>query len=183
MAVSLYKWTLDRYHQAIEAGVFDDQAVELLKGEIVVMPPEREPHVYFSDRFAKQLQRRLGDRVQIREGRPIILPNDSEPQPDIAVVQPLDEVYLDHHPYPENIFLLIEYSNTTLKKDLEIKSSIYAESGIEEYWVVNLKDLQLTVFRHPTPNGYATELTFTEGTIAPSAFPDVEIEVRQLFSK
>ncbi|GAP96479.1 Uma2 family endonuclease [Leptolyngbya sp. NIES-2104] len=182
MTITRYKWTLDRYHQAIEAGVFDDQNVELLRGEIVVMPPEGEPHVYFSDRFSKRLQKRLGDLAQIREGRPIVLPNHSEPQPDIAVVQSLDAVYLEHHPYPENIFWLIEYSNTTLKKDLEVKAKIYAEAGIREYWVVDLKNLQLTVFRDPTATGYETEFNLSEGTIAPLAFPDLQIEVRQLFS-
>lgn len=182
MTVTLYKWTLGRYHQAIEAGIFKDQNVELLSGEIVVMPPEREPHVYFSDRLSKRLQTQLGNRAQIREARPIILPNNSEPQPDIAVVQPLDEVYLEHHPYPENIFWLIEYSNTTLKQDLEIKSKVYAQAGIREYWVVNLKDLQLTVFRNPAPTGYETEFSLSEGTIAPLAFQELQIEVRQLFS-
>jgi len=181
MTVTLYKWTLERYHQAIEAGIFADQNVELLRGEIVVMPPEREPHVYFSDRLAKRLQKQLDDRAQIREGRPI-LANDSDPQPDIAVVQPLDQVYLKHHPYPENIFWLIEYSNTTLKKDLEMKSKIYAEAGIRECWVVNLKDLHLTVFRNPTATGYEIEFNLNEGTITPLAFQDVSIEVHQLFS-
>jgi Uma2 family endonuclease len=182
MTVATYKWTIDRYHQAIEAGVFDDQPVELLKGELVVMPPEGEPHTYFSDRLSKVLQRLLGDRAQVRDARPIILPNHSEPEPDIAIVHPLDTVYLEHHPYPENIFWLIEYSKTTLNKDLTTKKEIYAEAGIPEYWVVNLKDLQLIVFRDLTPNGYQTELTLTEGAIAPIAFPDIQIEVKRMFS-
>jgi Uma2 family endonuclease len=182
MTVATYKWTLDRYHQAVAAGVFDDQSVELLQGELVVMPPEGEPHTYFSDRLSKVLQRLLGERAQVREARPITLPNDSEPEPDIAIVQPLDAVYLEHHPYPENIFWLIEYSNTTLGKDLSVKKSSYVEAGIQEYWVVNLKDLQLIVFRDLTPSGYRTELTLTEGTIAPVAFPDVQIEVKRMFS-
>jgi Uma2 family endonuclease len=183
MTVTLYKWTLDRYHQAIEAGIFEDQRVELLKGEIIVVSPEREPHTYFSDRCANRLRDRLRGRAQIREGKPIILPDDSEPQPDIAVVQPLDQVYLDHHPYPENIFLLIEYSNSTLKKDLEVKPKIYAEAGIQEYWVVNLQDLEVIVFRDPTQQGYQTKITLKEGAIAPLAFQDVPMEIQQLFSR
>ena len=183
MTVTLFKWTLELYHQAIEAGVFDDQNLELLRGELVIMPPEGEPHVYYSDRFAKVLLRLLAGRAQIREGRSITLPNNSEPEPDIAIVQPLDDVYLDHHPYPENIFWLIEYSRTTLAKDLGIKFEIYAEAGIREYWVVNLKDSELKVFRDPVGDRYQTELTLTEGAIAPLAFLDVQVEVRQLFSR
>jgi Uma2 family endonuclease len=182
MTVATYKWTIGRYHQAVDAGLFDDQAVELLKGELVIMPPEGEPHAYFSDRLSKFLQRLLGERAQVREARPITLPNDSEPEPDIAVVQPLDTVYLEHHPYPENIFWLIEYSNTTLGKDLTSKKEAYAEAGILEYWVVNLKDLQLIVFRDLTSSGYQTELVLTGGRISPNAFPDVKLEVKRMFS-
>jgi Uma2 family endonuclease len=182
MTITLAKWTLQDYHQMIAAGILDDRCVELLNGEIVEMPPEGEPHTYFSDRLSKVLQRRLGNRAQVREARPIILPNDSEPEPDIAVVQPLDTVYLEHHPSPKNIFWLIEYSKTTLNKDLTTKKDIYAEAGISEYWVVNLKDLQLIVFRDLTPNGYQTELTLTGGAISPVSFPDVQIEVKRMFS-
>ena len=183
MTLVTYKWTTDRYHQAVEAGVFDDQSVELLQGEIVLMAPEGTPHTYFSDRISKVLQRLLGERAQIRESRPIALPNNSEPEPDIAIVQPLDAVYLDRHPYPENIFLVIEYSNTTLNKDLGTKQITYAEAGIPEYWVVNLKDLQLIVFRHPTANGYQTKTVLTSGTISPLAFPEISIEVQRMFSR
>jgi Uma2 family endonuclease len=183
MTLVTYKWTTDRYHQAVEAGVFDDQPIELLQGEIVLIAPEGTPHTYFSDRISKVLQRLLGERVQIREGRPITLPNNSEPEPDIAIVQPLDAVYLDHHPYPENIFFVIEYSNATLTKDLGTKQLTYAEAGILEYWVVNLKDSQLIIFRHPTTNGYQTEMVLTNGTISPLAFPEVLIEVQRMFSR
>jgi Uma2 family endonuclease len=181
MTIALAKWTLADYHQMIVAGILEGRRVELLRGEIVEMSPEGEPHTYFSDRFSKWLQRQLGDRAQVREARPIVLLNDSQPEPDLAIVQPLDMVYLEHHPYPENIFWLIEYSNTTLTKDLGLKRDIYAQAGIQEYWVVNLKDLQLTVFRGLTPDGYQTELTLMEGAIAPLAFPDLQVEVQRLF--
>ncbi len=65
----------------------------------------------------------------------------------MAIVKPLGEVYLVHHPYPEDIFWIIEFSHSTLSKDLGDKKDIYAEAGIAEYWVVNLKNSQLLVFR------------------------------------
>ncbi len=183
MAAVTYKWTTDRYHQVVEAGFFDDQSIELLQGEIVLMAPEGTPHTYFSDRISKVLQRLLGERAQIRESRLIALPNNSEPEPDIAIVQPLDTIYLDHHPYSENIFLIIEYSNTTLNKDLGAKQINYTEALILEYWVINLKDLQLIVFRHPTANGYQTKTVSTSGPISPLAFPEISIEVQRMFSR
>jgi Uma2 family endonuclease len=85
----------------------------------------------------------------VRLAKPITLPNTSEPESDIAIVQRLGREYLEHHPYPDNIFWLIEYSESSLEKDLEIKRKIYAQVGIPEYWVVNLKRRQLIVFRDP----------------------------------
>ena len=109
------------------------------------------------------------------------MPNGSEPQPDLAIVQPLDTVYLEHHPDPVNIFWLVEYSYSTLNYDLGDKQIVYAQSEIPEYRVVNLKDLQLTVFQDPSPSGYRSVTNIQDGTISPLAFPNISIEVRRLF--
>ena len=180
MTVTTYKWTVERYHQAIEAGIFDDQSIELLRGDLVVMPPEREPHAYYNTEAADYIRTLLGKRVKIRDAKPITLPNNSEPAPDVAIVKPLGEIYLQHHPYPEDIFWIIEYSNATLSKDLGEKKDIYAEAGIEEYWVVNLKKSELKVFRDLKDKQYTTELTINKGTVCPLAFPDISVEVRRL---
>ncbi len=161
----------------IAAGILDDRRVELLKGEIVEMPPEGEPHAYFSSEAGEYLMRLLGDRAMIRHSKQITLPNDSEPEPDIAIVKRLGREYLEHHPYPENIFWLIEYSDSSLDKDLETKSKVYAEVKIPEYWVVNLKQRQLVVFRDPQDGEYAAKSTLMVGTIYPLAFPDVAVSV------
>lgn len=145
MTVTLAKWTVTEYHRMVATGILDERRVELLKGEIVEMSPEGEPHAYFSSEAGEYLSRLLGNRAMIRQSKPITLPNASEP--DIAIVQRLGREYLEHHPYPENIFWLIEYSDSTLDKDLQIKSKIYAEVGILEYWVVNLQRRLLVVFR------------------------------------
>lgn len=177
MTVTIAKWTVDEYQRMIAAGILDDRRVELLKGEIVEMPPEGEPHAYFSSVAGTYLVRLLGDRAMIRPSKPITLPNDSEPEPDIAIVQPLGREYLEHHPYPENILWLIEYSDSSLDKDLEIKTKVYAEVNICEYWVVNLKTRQLIVFRDPQDGEYASKSTLTGGIIYPLAFPDVPVSV------
>lgn len=180
MTITTYKWTIDRYHKAIEAGIFDDQSVELLQGEIVLMTPEREPHAYYSTEVADYLRKLLGERVKIRDAKPITLPNNSEPEPDLAIVKPLGKVYLEHHPYPEDIFWLIEFSQASLSKDLGEKKNIYAEAGIREYWVVNLQDLYLKVFRDLVNHSFTSELTLTTGKIACLAFPHIQIEVQRL---
>ena len=182
MSVTIAKWTIDEYHRIIAAGILDHRRVELLKGEIVEMAPEGEAHAYFSSEAGDYLSRLLGDRALIRAAKPITLPNNSEPEPDIAVVQRLGREYLQHHPYPENIFWLIEYSDSTLEKDLEFKSKVYAEAVIPEYWVANLKKRQLIVFRDPQDGEYTSKATLTQGTIAPVAFPDVTLLVSSIVS-
>jgi Uma2 family endonuclease len=182
MTVTLAKWTIEEYHQMIAAGILTDRQVELIKGEIVEMPSEGIPHAVYSSSTADYLRQLLGSHVTVREGHPITLPNDSEPEPDLAIVSPPLSRYLAHHPYPADIFWLIEYADASLKKDLGTKKAAYAEAGIQEYWVINLRACNLTIFRHPCSSDYETELTLTEGTIAPLAFPEVEIAVQRLFN-
>jgi Uma2 family endonuclease len=175
------KWTLEQYHQMIAAGVLDDQRVELLNGEIIEMPPEGEPHAFYTTTVGDHLRGLLGERATVRQGHPITIPaTQSEPEPDIAVVQPLGREYLRHHPYPENIFWLIEFSNSSLKKDLDPKAKAYAAAGIIEYWVVNLKAMQLVVMRQPVDGLYQSQVTLSDGNISPVAFPDVALSVRRL---
>ncbi len=182
MTITTYKWTIERYHQAIDAGLFDDEPVELLRGDIIVMPPEGETHAYYNSEVGDYLRALLGLRVKIREAHPITLPNDSEPIPDLAIVKPLGAVYLEHHPYPDDIFWLIEFSLATLSKDLNEKKAAYSEAGIAEYWVVNLKDREVSVFRDLENGCYITEKTFTTGLVSPLAFPDVQIQVQRLIN-
>jgi Uma2 family endonuclease len=76
MTVTTYKWTIERYHRAIEAGIFDDQPIELLRGDLIVMPPEREPHAYYNTEAADYLRTLLGERAKIRDAKPVTLPNN-----------------------------------------------------------------------------------------------------------
>ncbi|KAF3885319.1 MULTISPECIES: Uma2 family endonuclease [Nostocales] len=182
MTIITAKWTIDEYHRMIEAGILDDRKVELLKGEIVEISPEGETHAYSSHEASQYLTKLLGSRATVRQAKPITLPNNSEPEPDTAIVQPLGREYRVHHPYPENIFWLIEYSDSSLDKYLDKKSKIYAEVSILEYWVVNLKKLQLVVYRDPTDGEYATKFTLTTGTIQPLAFPGISVSVEEIIS-
>ncbi|MEO1207953.1 MAG: Uma2 family endonuclease [Cyanobacteria bacterium J06638_20] len=182
MTLALYHWTVDRYHTALDAGVFDNQAVELLRGNLVVMAPEREPHACYSSTGAEYLRQCLGDRAAVRETKPITLPNDSEPIPDIAIVRSPLRRYLDHHPYPMDIFWLIEYANTTLVKDLGEKKDTYADAGILEYWVVDLQNRRLRVFRDLQTGIYQAERSLTQDLVSPLAFPDITLEAQRLFS-
>ena len=181
MTATTAKWTLENYHCMIEVGLLEGRHVELLNGNIVEMPPKAPEHAYLGDEVGKYLRDLLGDRAQVREGHPVTLPNNSEPEPDLAIVKPLGQTYRQHHPYAENIFWLIEYANTSLNKDLDAKRKTYATAEIQEYWVVDLKHRQLKVFRTPSEGDYTLEETFIEGEISSLAFPDIVISVQLLF--
>jgi Uma2 family endonuclease len=175
------KITLEQYHQMVDVGILDDCPVELISGIIVEMSPEGTPHAHRSTTTGEYLREKLSNQAQIREGHPITLPDsNSEPEPDIAIVQRLGDEYAVHHPYPENIFWVIEYSNRSLGKDLGAKAGLYAAAGIPEYWVINLKKNILIVFRDPIDGKYQSRQEFTTGSIIPLAFPDVAIEVARL---
>jgi len=176
----LARISIEQYHRMVEAGVWDERQVELLNGIIVEMSPEGIPHANRRTKAQDYLAKVFGDAVQLRIAAPITLPDGSEPEPDISVVRRQDDEYDLHHPYPENIFWLIEYSNSSLEKDLGIKAEIYAAAGIPEYWVVNLKDNKLIVFRDPVDSNYQSQQEFMSGTISPLAFPTVAIEVTRL---
>lgn len=181
MNIAIAKWTLDDYHRMIEAGILIDRSIELLNGEIIEMSPEGEPHAYFSHEAAEYLTELLGNRATIRQGKPItIASSNSEPEPDLAIVQRLGREYLQHHPYPENIFWLIEFSQTSLLKDIHVKRQAYAAAQIPEYWVVDLQQSQLRVWRDPHGGDYRSEQVLTTGEIAPLAFPDLVISVQRL---
>jgi len=183
MTVTIAKWTLDQYHQMIEAGILIGQSVELLNGEIIEVSPEGPEHAQLSTDGADYLRELLGQDALIRDAKPITLPNsNSEPEPDIAIVQPLRNLYRTHHPYPEHIFWLIEYASSSLAKDLDAKRKAYARAEIIEYWVVNLKQRQLTVLREPSQGDYQSEITVNGEMLYPVAFPSVAVAVNRLLN-
>lgn len=183
MTLSTAKWTIEDYHRMIAAGILDNRQVELLNGEIIEMSPEGPAHANLSSNVADDLRGLLGNRAKVWEGHPITLPNHSEPEPDIAIVHRRTVGYSQHHPYPEHIFWLIEFVHSSLVKDLEHKSNLYAEAKIPEYWVVNLQKLQVVVFRSPIDNRYSSMQTLDNDIICPLAFPDISIAINRLLGK
>lgn len=178
---TLIKWSLEDYHQMIDAGILQNRSVELLAGDIIEMSPESPTHYNTAKRGTKYLEKLLGDRAEIRFNGPISLSN-SEPEPDIAIVQPPQSRYDDRHPGVEDIFWVIEVAQTSFKKDLEVKKAIYATEGIQEYWLLNLSTKTLIVFQEPQQDNYATKLELTEGDLSPLAFRDVTVSVARFLS-
>lgn len=148
------RFTLDEYHHLIELGFLtEDDRVELIRGELVQMAAKGTSHSVCNSKLVRELDRLVGDRVYIRGQEPIILPADSEPEPDVVIARGQPDDYLLNHPHPQDILLLIEVSDSTWQYDQTIKLSLYAENQIQDYWIVNLvatlaRTLQSTLSRY-----------------------------------
>jgi Uma2 family endonuclease len=177
---TLMKWSLEDYHNLIDNGLLADKNVELLEGELIEMSPESPLHSYVTRTGTQYLREKLKGLALIIEAHPITL-NNSEPEPDIAIVKPLSHGYKNRHPFAEDIFCLIEISNKTLNYDLNDKKRIYAKEGIKEYWVADINNRQIHVFLNPENNDYSVSKIISEGIIKTQAFPDLELVVEQLF--
>lgn len=177
-------WTVDEYYRMADAGILDpEERTELIDGQIIVMSAKKPPHSIVNQLAADYLRNLLSERAVIRIQEPVHLDYRSEPEPDIALVMHPLRQYLDHHPTPSEIFLLIEVADATLKLDTKRKAKIYAQTGIRDYWVVNAIAHQVHIFREPDGGSYAQKSVLgASETIRPLAFLDVEVELRQFFT-
>ena len=174
-----YKWTVEDYHQLVKTGLLEGKPVELLEGELIEMSPEEVPHSFTNRTVADYLRTLLKGKAFVSEAHPITLDN-SEPEPDIAIVRLPKDIYKQHHPYPEDIYWLIEVSNKTLEKDLKEKIITYARNSIPEYWVIDLSHKKVWVFTQPNLPSYSQVQELTTGNIFPLSFPNTAIAVKDL---
>jgi Uma2 family endonuclease len=134
----------------MDLGWFLGQSVELIRGEIIEMPNQKSGHYACIDKSAKRLELAFGPGFWVRTQAPIALGGDSEPNPDVSVVSGSRENYLSNH--PTTALLLLEVSDSTLRYDRKVKGGIFASAQIADYWIVNLVDRQVEVYRQPVPD-------------------------------
>lgn len=146
-----YRFTRDEYYRMAEVGFFQDERVELLDGEIIAMSPQLSPHAFSVTQLIYLLITTFGSTAVVRGQLPIVLNNWSEPEPDIAICQPDPHKYKHAHPRADQVFLVIEVAESSLRYDRTRKARAYAASGIPEYWIVNLVDRRVEVFTDPDP--------------------------------
>ncbi|MBE9066903.1 Uma2 family endonuclease [Leptolyngbya cf. ectocarpi LEGE 11479] len=180
MATTLTRWTVADYHHMIASGLLSGRHVELINGKIVDMAPELPIHRATYRRGVKYLEALLKDQAVVFSAAPITLPNDSEPEPDISIVQSPESRYDEHHPGPSDIYWLIEVSNSTLTYDLGEKANLYAQHGIQDYWVIDIANNQLWVHRQPQDGTYQSIEKYKSGTITPVTMPSIEIKIDRL---
>ncbi len=154
----------------------DDARVELLDGYLVSLPDMKQAHANRIKRIYDRMNNQFAARAEVFAQSPIELPSDGRPLPDIALFK-LGSVTDEHSPQPEDIYLIIEVAESSIHQDRNFKQSLYARDGIEEYWIVNLTNNQLEVYRNPEQERYANSFTVKAGqTITCLAFPEDTIE-------
>lgn len=179
----LKRWTVQDYHRMSEVGILPpDERTELLSGQITLMAAKGTPHVTALRLLATTLDTLLANEpVFVITQDPIQLDDFSEPEPDLAIVQGTIQDYVEHHPRPDQVYLVVEVADSTLKQDCEVKDKLYAQAGIADYWVLDLNNRQLHIYREPKSTGYTRHLILTEPNQAsPSTFPNLTLSLTQI---
>jgi Uma2 family endonuclease len=168
----------DQYISLAREGFFDNERLELIDGAIIPMPPPIGPlHDATVQRLNRLLLRALDPRAAIRIQGSFAASDHSQPQPDVAVVPPGD--YFDDH--PDQAWLIVEVADTSLGRDRGVKARLYAESGVSEYWVADLKAGLIEVHTTIVAGTYARVTPLHKGDrVTLLAFPDVTIEVSDI---
>jgi Uma2 family endonuclease len=177
--------TIEEFHHMAEAGYFlPDERVELIRGEIVEMTPIGSRHIACVIQLNRLLSS-LVPRVLVSPQCPLQLPGcESEPQPDLALLWPREDL-ASNPPTAIDVSLVVEVADSSFPQDRDVKIPLYAESGIPEAWLVDVRKGRGTiyVYRQPSPQGYQEVREYKRGEeISPEAFPDVSFVVDVILS-
>ena len=183
------RWTRAEYDRMIDVDVLDeDERIELLGGELVVREPQGSPHYTAIMLVDAALRAALGPGWFVRTHGPVALDDDSEPEPDVSVVQGSVRDYSREHPARPVLIVEVTASRSRLTFDRAHKGSLYARAGVADYWILNLIQHVLEVYRTPVEDDSAAfgwryasrEILSSESSATPLAAPHAHITVRDL---
>ncbi|HEY9704954.1 MAG TPA: Uma2 family endonuclease [Allocoleopsis sp.] len=182
------KFNLSEYHRLTEMGIFaTDERLELIRGEIIKKFAKTTYHTVCSSLLLKELFIMINKRAIIRTQDPIILGNDSEPEPDLVIAKRKEDNYFSSHPTPDDIILVIEISDSSLRLDQEVKLPLYAQYQIPHYWILNVIDNCLETYSHPFQDKkgkwkYRHHAILTDNeTVTIPNFPDISLNLTSIF--
>ncbi len=182
--VKLIKWTQKEYYKMAELGFFHNRRVELIEGEIIEMSPMKSAHATALALAAQILAKIFPQNFVVRTQMPLNFGKANAPEPDLAIIKGNIRDFSKSH--PKTAELLIEVSDSTLRYDRAVKAELYAQNRIREYWIVNLKNRRLEVYRQPKKDknlgfvyGEIKILIETE-SIAPLAAPKSKIKIADI---
>jgi len=166
-----------------EAGILrEDDRIELIEGELIDMAPIGSRHVSAVAVLGKLLTLAAGDNALVTSQSPVVLNDNTQPQPDLLLLKRRDDYYASSLPEPDDVLLLVEVADTTLLFDRNIKIPLYAKNGIPEVWLINLNDSTIEIHREPSAEGYKLILRPSrEDAISPAHFASFSFQPKKLF--
>ena len=177
-----HKFTVDDLDRMLAAGILDkDDKVELLEGEFIVMSSMGDPHIWAVRRLNRVLVPAIGDRAWVNVAISVRSSRFSEPEPDLSI-QPAPAA--GKSPKLPTPHLVIEVSDSSLRKDRTLKQRIYSQSRVPEYWIVNLVEYQIEVYSEPRGARYAKRVIHPrDAVLRVGAFPDVEVRFIEILEE
>jgi Uma2 family endonuclease len=184
VAIQKHRVTVSEWHKMGKYNIFPPNArMELIEGEIIDMAPIGPSHASCVRNLIELLSIQKGKAALLDVQNPILLSNSSEPEPDLTLLRPMAHIYRQRHPIPEEIFLLIEISESTIHYDRDQKIPLYAKEGIVECWLVDLNEFQVEVYQNPTANGYTSQQIFESGQVLiPKQLSHIKIPITEIFT-
>ncbi|MCE9580416.1 MAG: Uma2 family endonuclease [Deltaproteobacteria bacterium] len=165
------------YEQLIALGAFHDEPIELVRGALVTMSPQGEPHAWSTAELHRSLVKQLDDEWQVRSHSGLAVADDSMPEPDVAVV-PFDP----ERRRPTAAVLVVEVSFSSLRFDRGVKAALYAEAGVPTYWIVDLVGRRVHVHTEPRDGSYQRLATHPAGaSLSIDGLPGVVVATAPLF--
>jgi len=163
----IWRLTVAQYHHMIETGILtEDDPVELLEGWLVTRMPKSRRHSLVNQLTRDALAQAIPAGWFVDAQEPITTA-DSEPEPDVMIVRGNRRDYVEQHPEPAQVALVVEVSDATLQRDKTLKLRLYAAAGIPAYWILNLPDQQLEVYTNPADTGYGQQQIYTTSDKVP----------------
>ncbi len=176
------QFTVEEYYKLGELGMLGDGRTELIDGDIILMAPMGTRHAGYIMRLGRIFSENLRKRALVAVQIPVRLNGKLQPEPDLSILKPRRDDYIKSPPQVQDIYLLIEVSDTTIDHDRNVKSVVYARAGIIELWIVDVNAELVEVYRNPGANGYESIQQFRPGErISPLSFPDMVISVDAIF--
>jgi len=174
---------VEQYYRMAEAGVLaPDARVELIEGEIIEMAPIGSTHAGVVNFLQRKFDRTIGELGVVAVQQPLHLGDRSEPQPDLMLLLPREDLYRNSHPTAAEVLLLIEVSDSTLRFDRGDKAALYARHGVRECWIVDLPNRQVHTLQAPAKGLYqSTTVLQPPGSLTPSALREMHIDLAELF--
>lgn len=183
-AIARRKFRVEEICKMVEVGILPEESGwELIDGEVIHRMTIGSKHAGTIIRLGKLFERKIGDKTLVSIQNPIHIDDYNEPEPDIAILKPREDFYAESHPLPDNILLLIEISDSTIKFDREVKKTLYAEAEIAEFWLVNLKDNTIECYSSPKNGNYRLAQILEKGeTVKSGTIENLILNVEEILA-